>query len=135
MHIGLHCNGLMELFLGNTINERSRYFLGKHSTLLWMTNLKSKFYVFVYQILKLYPFRAGYKGEACLLKLICESNHFDVGQHNGILGNVFHVLFSWVFYVYDLNICCRTFLLSQTFIVGGWRITTPLLQSRANGKA
>uniref|UniRef100_A0A1B0G4A5 Uncharacterized protein n=1 Tax=Glossina morsitans morsitans TaxID=37546 RepID=A0A1B0G4A5_GLOMM len=36
----------------------------------------------------------GFEGETCLLRLICETNSSELGNVNGILGNVMHVIFS-----------------------------------------
>ncbi|KAL9921576.1 uncharacterized protein ACN427_002541 [Glossina fuscipes fuscipes] len=36
----------------------------------------------------------GFQGEPCLLRLICETNSSELGNVNGILGNVMHVIFS-----------------------------------------
>lgn len=40
-------------------------------------------------------FRHGFgSGEQCLLRLICEANSAELGIHNGVLGSLFHVMFS-----------------------------------------
>lgn len=40
------------------------------------------------------PYSAGMDGKPCVLKMICEINAFELSQHNGVLGHLFHVLFS-----------------------------------------
>lgn len=34
------------------------------------------------------------EGRPCVLKTICEINSLDISHNNGLLGHVFHVLFS-----------------------------------------
>ncbi|XP_037941696.1 uncharacterized protein LOC119674621 [Teleopsis dalmanni] len=36
----------------------------------------------------------GYNGEACLLRLICETNASHLGQINGVLGSLIHIIFT-----------------------------------------
>ncbi|KAH8348218.1 hypothetical protein KR084_005505 [Drosophila pseudotakahashii] len=38
--------------------------------------------------------RSGYPGDACLLRLICEANASTLGQVNGLLGAMVHILFT-----------------------------------------
>ncbi|XP_023172816.2 uncharacterized protein LOC111600770 [Drosophila hydei] len=38
--------------------------------------------------------RSGYPAQACLLRLICETNASTLGEINGLLGNIVHVIFS-----------------------------------------
>ncbi|XP_053964075.1 uncharacterized protein LOC128867008 [Anastrepha ludens] len=38
--------------------------------------------------------RIGYSGEPCLLRLICETNSSALGEVNGILGTLLHIIFS-----------------------------------------
>ncbi|KAH8390322.1 hypothetical protein KR200_011958 [Drosophila serrata] len=38
--------------------------------------------------------RSGYPGEPCLLRLICETNASTLGQVNGLLGNIVHIIFT-----------------------------------------
>ncbi|XP_065369022.1 uncharacterized protein LOC135961451 [Calliphora vicina] len=38
--------------------------------------------------------RSGFEGEPCLLRLICETNASELGEINGVLGNLIHILFS-----------------------------------------
>ncbi|KAH8306028.1 hypothetical protein KR018_012581 [Drosophila ironensis] len=38
--------------------------------------------------------RSGYPGQSCLLRLICEANASTLGQVNGLLGNIVHILFA-----------------------------------------
>ncbi|XP_032590590.1 uncharacterized protein LOC6560769 [Drosophila grimshawi] len=38
--------------------------------------------------------RSGFSGESCLLRLICETSAAEVGDVNGVLGSLIHVLFS-----------------------------------------
>ncbi|KAH8370132.1 hypothetical protein KR093_002247 [Drosophila rubida] len=38
--------------------------------------------------------RSGYPPEACLLRLICETNESTLGEINGLLGNVVHIIFT-----------------------------------------
>ncbi|XP_055842073.1 uncharacterized protein LOC129909125 [Episyrphus balteatus] len=37
---------------------------------------------------------SGLKGEACLLKLVCEINSSKFGAYNGVLGTILHILIS-----------------------------------------
>lgn len=41
--------------------------------------------------------RAGYDGRECLLKAICETTQHPLEEHNGVLGDIVHILFTWVF--------------------------------------
>ncbi|XP_011209972.2 uncharacterized protein LOC105230712 [Bactrocera dorsalis] len=38
--------------------------------------------------------RSGYNAEPCLLRLICETNSSGLGEVNGVLGTLVHILFS-----------------------------------------
>ncbi|XP_015039410.1 uncharacterized protein [Drosophila pseudoobscura] len=38
--------------------------------------------------------RSGFQGEACLLRLICETSAAELNELNGVLGSLLHVLFS-----------------------------------------
>ncbi|XP_022225111.2 uncharacterized protein LOC111075897 [Drosophila obscura] len=38
--------------------------------------------------------RSGFQGEACLLRLICETSAGELNELNGVLGSLMHVLFS-----------------------------------------
>ncbi|XP_023301277.2 uncharacterized protein LOC111683438 [Lucilia cuprina] len=38
--------------------------------------------------------RSGFEGEPCLLRLICETNASELGEINGVLGNLIHIMFS-----------------------------------------
>ncbi|EDV56044.2 uncharacterized protein LOC6549556 [Drosophila erecta] len=38
--------------------------------------------------------RLGYPAESCLLRLICETNSSTLGQVNGLLGSIVHILFT-----------------------------------------
>ncbi|KAH8261466.1 hypothetical protein KR044_009610, partial [Drosophila immigrans] len=38
--------------------------------------------------------RSGFAGESCLLRLICEINAAELGEGNGVLGSLMHVIFS-----------------------------------------
>ncbi|EDV37545.2 uncharacterized protein Dana_GF13499 [Drosophila ananassae] len=38
--------------------------------------------------------RSGFPGEACLLRLICETNASQLGEVNGFLGSLVHIIFS-----------------------------------------
>ncbi|KAL7736829.1 hypothetical protein ACLKA6_015669 [Drosophila palustris] len=38
--------------------------------------------------------RSGYPPEACLLRLICETNESTLGEINGLLGNIVHIIFT-----------------------------------------
>ncbi|KAH8261170.1 hypothetical protein KR044_004163, partial [Drosophila immigrans] len=38
--------------------------------------------------------RSGYPPEACLLRLICETNDSTLGEINGLLGNIVHIIFT-----------------------------------------
>ncbi|XP_036343868.1 uncharacterized protein LOC118753113 [Rhagoletis pomonella] len=48
----------------------------------------------VYHILGDLLKKSGYNGEPCLLSLICETNFSSLGEVNGILGTLVHILFS-----------------------------------------
>lgn len=37
---------------------------------------------------------AGYNGHDCLLRAICEAAEIPLGLHNGVLGDIIHVLFT-----------------------------------------
>lgn len=39
-------------------------------------------------------FRAGFNGEECLLKTICETSAHPFAEHNGILGDIMHIAFT-----------------------------------------
>ncbi|XP_054739936.1 uncharacterized protein LOC129245653 [Anastrepha obliqua] len=47
-----------------------------------------------YYILKDRFERSGYSGEPCLLRLICETNSSGLGEVNGVLGTLVHIIFS-----------------------------------------
>lgn len=36
--------------------------------------------------------RNGYNGTSCLLRAICESAEMPLYEHNGILGDIFHII-------------------------------------------
>uniref|UniRef100_A0A1I8NWF6 Uncharacterized protein n=1 Tax=Stomoxys calcitrans TaxID=35570 RepID=A0A1I8NWF6_STOCA len=38
--------------------------------------------------------RSGFQGEPCLLRLICETNSSELGDINGVLGSLMHIMFS-----------------------------------------
>nr|NP_001097310.1 uncharacterized protein Dmel_CG34184 [Drosophila melanogaster]ABV53795.1 uncharacterized protein Dmel_CG34184 [Drosophila melanogaster] len=38
--------------------------------------------------------RSGYPAESCLLRLICETNSSTLGEVNGLLGSIVHILFT-----------------------------------------
>nr|ADF87889.1 RT07557p [Drosophila melanogaster] len=38
--------------------------------------------------------RSGFRGESCLLRLICETSAAQLDEFNGVLGSLMHVLFS-----------------------------------------
>ncbi|XP_067629919.1 uncharacterized protein [Eurosta solidaginis] len=38
--------------------------------------------------------RSGYNGEPCLLRMICETNASGLGEVNGVLGTLVHIIFS-----------------------------------------
>ncbi|XP_022225114.2 uncharacterized protein LOC111075900 [Drosophila obscura] len=38
--------------------------------------------------------RSGYPAEACLLRLICETNASQLGEVNGFLGSLIHIIFT-----------------------------------------
>lgn len=39
-------------------------------------------------------FRAGFNGEECLLKAICETAAEPFAEHNGVLGDIMHIVFT-----------------------------------------
>lgn len=47
------------------------------------------------QPLTMFAIRSGFAGESCLLRLICEINAAELGELNGVLGSLMHVLFRW----------------------------------------
>lgn len=49
-------------------------------------------FIYVY-ILPCTICRSGFAGEACLLRLICETNSAQLAELNGVLGSLMHVLF------------------------------------------
>ncbi|XP_068147006.1 uncharacterized protein [Drosophila tropicalis] len=48
----------------------------------------------IYHILKDKFERSGFPGEPCLLRLICEIGLSELGEFNGVLGSLMHVVFS-----------------------------------------
>ncbi|XP_030388484.1 uncharacterized protein LOC115634736 [Scaptodrosophila lebanonensis] len=48
----------------------------------------------VYQIINDKLKRSGFHGESCLLRLICETSATEIGEINGVLGSLIHVIFS-----------------------------------------
>ncbi|XP_055912862.1 uncharacterized protein LOC129946635 [Eupeodes corollae] len=48
----------------------------------------------IYQMLQDKLKMSGFKGEHCLLKLICEVNSSMIGRNNGVLGTILHILIS-----------------------------------------
>lgn len=38
-------------------------------------------------------FRAGFNGEECLFKAICEAAEHPFGDYNGVLGDIVHIIF------------------------------------------
>lgn len=55
-----------------------------------------------------YDNRSGFNGRECLLRLICEAADTPLGIHNGVFGDVLHIILTWV----DAAVCC--FELSST---------------------
>ncbi|KAJ6633639.1 hypothetical protein Bhyg_16843, partial [Pseudolycoriella hygida] len=48
----------------------------------------------VYGAIKKNLFKMGYNGTSCLLKIICETAEVPVNPNNGMLGSIFHVVFT-----------------------------------------
>ncbi|XP_023037939.1 uncharacterized protein LOC6640131 [Drosophila willistoni] len=48
----------------------------------------------IYHILKDKFERSGFPGEPCLLRLICEVSLSELGEFNGVVGSLMHVIFS-----------------------------------------
>lgn len=46
------------------------------------------------QILIGIDFRAGFNGEECVLKAICETADQPFAEHNGVLGDIMHIIFT-----------------------------------------
>ncbi|KRF97953.1 uncharacterized protein Dwil_GK26910 [Drosophila willistoni] len=51
---------------------------------------RSVFYIMIKDKLD----RSGYPAEACLLRMICETNASTLGEVNGFLGNLVHIIFT-----------------------------------------
>ncbi|XP_068144422.1 uncharacterized protein [Drosophila tropicalis] len=51
---------------------------------------RSVFYIMIKDKLE----RSGYPAEACLLRMICETNASTLGEVNGFLGNLVHIIFT-----------------------------------------
>ncbi|KAH8233540.1 hypothetical protein KR026_009563 [Drosophila bipectinata] len=51
---------------------------------------RTNFYIMLKDKLK----RTGYPDEPCLLRLICETNASTLGEVNGLLGNIVHIIFT-----------------------------------------
>lgn len=43
------------------------------------------------------PHRYGMNGKQCLLRAICDANLYEFGALNGVLGDLVHIMFSWVY--------------------------------------
>lgn len=39
-------------------------------------------------------FSAGFNGHECLLRTICEAADLPLGLHNGVLGDIMHIVFT-----------------------------------------
>ncbi|EDW31968.1 GL10688 [Drosophila persimilis] len=52
---------------------------------------RSKFYEILSHRFEQHGFGSG---DQCLLRLICEANSYQLGNHNGVLGSLVHVMFS-----------------------------------------
>lgn len=64
---------------------------------LKMLNSKCDLIQFLIRFMKKIGFyfnRHGYNGNHCLLKTICEATQHQFGQHNGLIGDLIHVLFT-----------------------------------------
>lgn len=49
---------------------------------------------FVYGMLENKMSAMGLNGRQCLLKTICEVSAIVLGEHNGVLGDIVHIIFS-----------------------------------------
>lgn len=43
---------------------------------------------------------AGFNGHDCLLRAICEAAEIPLGMHNGVLGDIMHIILT-----YDAHFC------------------------------
>ncbi|KAL9707967.1 hypothetical protein quinque_011485 [Culex quinquefasciatus] len=48
----------------------------------------------VYRAIESQFIKNGFNGKKCLLRLICEASEIPVHEHNGILGDLFHIVLS-----------------------------------------
>lgn len=59
-----------------------------------MNDLSYLFRKNVYQMIEKRLEIFGLDGRACLLRMICEVAHSEVIESNGVVGNLFHILFT-----------------------------------------
>lgn len=43
-------------------------------------------------------YSAGYNGHDCLLRAICEAAEIPLGLHNGVLGDIMHIILTYAIY-------------------------------------
>ncbi|KAL5290536.1 hypothetical protein ACFFRR_010108 [Megaselia abdita] len=89
-------NSSLEISSEEEVESTTRYEEEKetksHSSKRSMRSLISRknFYSVLHEKFKY----AGYSGKPCVLKMICEVNSQNFAEHNGILGHLFHILFT-----------------------------------------
>lgn len=49
--------------------------------------------LFTIDFFKFCDLRAGFNGEECLFRAICEAAEQPFGDHNGVLGDIVHIIF------------------------------------------
>lgn len=72
-------------------NETAKVHKHKHKTPKKRSLLSRKF---VYGMLENKMSTMGLNGRQCLLKTICEVAAIALGDHNGVLGDIVHIIFS-----------------------------------------
>ncbi|KAI4465004.1 hypothetical protein MML48_3g00006210 [Holotrichia oblita] len=51
----------------------------------------------IYNLLETKLTMHGYPGHSCLLRIICETALMSVTESNGVLGDLFHIIFTYLF--------------------------------------
>ncbi|KAH8233541.1 hypothetical protein KR026_009564 [Drosophila bipectinata] len=74
---------------GNATNDSSKASSSREKRALTLMS-RTVFYAMIKDKLR----RSGFPGEACLLRLICETNASLLGEVNGFLGSLVHIIFS-----------------------------------------
>lgn len=77
--------------------------------------------------------RNGLDGHACILRLICEAAQSPLGIVNGVLGDLMHIILTWVFWKVFLQFVVDSnnfhFYRSQSILFAIWAPTGRLLRS------